>query len=282
MNRSLFGRHTCAVAMLPIVRFLSGCDVASAESLTDSCRALGLCDEPPKPAVSVDILCDASIGSSCDQQTLGKTLDRVLSFVADREHSRVGLWTLGKNVAETERVAEQVVPAYPRGSAKAHAAHARRFQETAKAFLLAAAERGFEGPGLRRSPLAEALSKMAMSDSSELPRVFIPITDGRDVSSLGDFECLVLPSESRFLGLLKRRSLLVAGSLAGVKVEFAFVRSAGIPGRGCAVDMDREARIRRLWAVALRAAGAANVRLSSGPPIVSDESVATTEKETKE
>jgi hypothetical protein len=266
-------RRLSALLALLACGALTGCEVASAESLNESCRALGLCDEPPKPPIAVDVLCDASVGSSCNRESLEETLGRLLAHAAERPGSSVRLWTLGKNVAETEPVGEQVVPTYPRGSEKALGAHRRRFASGAEAFLLAGARRTLDGPSVRRSPLAEAIAKIALSDAGGLPRSIVIISDAREVSAVHDFECRPIPTEARFLASLKRRNLLASGSLSGVSVDLVFIRAATIPGRGCAVDVDRELRIRALWQTALRAAGASRVGVSSGAPVFEQEAL---------
>ena len=256
--------------VLSAVAATPGCDVAHSDALSTSCRALGFCDQAPSPPVFIDLLCDASAGSSCTRQTLERALDAVLVHVADKPGSRIRLWTLAKTVGETAAVAERTVPPATRGSARAEQAQQKRFRDAARDLLLEAADPSFSEAPARRSPLAEALSKVGLAEADGLPRVIIAITDGREVSTGLDFECGLLPSDARFLTVLRRRSLLTPGLLTRTHVEFAFAASEPIPGRGCAVQVEREVGSRALWTAALNAAGADQVRVSSGPPVVTE------------
>lgn len=256
-----------AVAFLHLAAvFLAlSCTNVSADTQQPACQVLGLCDEAPKPAEHVDVLCDPSVGSSCTRDRLGEVLDTVLAHVADKPGSAVRLWILGKDVGGTASVAEQVVPPAVRARGRAKEASAKRFEESARAFLLSAASASFQGPPVRRSPIAEALSKIALAEAAGVQRTSVAITDAREVG-VSDFECGILPSEERFLARLKERGLLEPGSLSGVRVLFAFVRSEAIPSRGCPVEVQREARIRALWTAALEGAGAVEVRFGTGAP----------------
>lgn len=74
----------------------TGCADPSREQLTGACRAVGLCDEPAKPPVAVDVLCDASSGSSCSQEALRRTLDAALDELQeDLEDSPVATVEIG-------------------------------------------------------------------------------------------------------------------------------------------------------------------------------------------
>lgn len=273
-NRVLDGRLRLAALFVAVSALLggSGCEGVSAGSpYADACRALGICDEPPKPPGFIDVLCDSSVGSSCDRRALERTVDAVLHHAVERPGSHVRLWVLGKNLAETVPVGEQTMPAFVRGSARGRHAQAERFVETAREFLLTAASSALEASPVRRSPLAEGMSKIGLADADQLPRTLVVLTDGREVSALGDFECGAMPSDARFLGKLRARSLLGPTLLSGAHVEFAFLQSAAIPSRGCAVEVDREVRVRALWTAALKAAGATRVHITSGPPTLNEE-----------
>lgn len=234
--------------------------------MRDTCRTLGLCDEVPKAPLFIDVLCDASVGSSCARDTLGKVMGELLQEVAERPKSHVRLWMLQKTVADTGVLGEQVVPQHRRGALHARRAQAARFAASATEYFATVAAPAFAAPPIRRSTLAEAIAKVALADAGKFRREFIVVTDGREVSGLHDFECGCLPSEARFLSSLRKRALLTPGSLKNVSVHFAFMQSAPIPSRGCTVQIDRELRIRALWTAALSGAGASDLEMSSGLP----------------
>lgn len=260
------GRRDLAALVLASLA-AAGCDVAFARLAGHICAGVGVCDEPlqPAPPRCFDILCDPSVGSSCSRATLDRALDAVLGGAVERPGSRIRLWMLGRNVAETVAVGEQAVPSFAQGSDRATRARTERFVATAREYFLAAANRAFDASPVHRSPLIEAIAKIGIADAGGLPRRIVVISDGREVSQMGDFECARLPSDAQFVATLRRHGVQ-PDLLAHVSVEFGFVESSAIPVRGCPVRVDREVRIRALWTAALHAAGAENVRIGSGPP----------------
>jgi hypothetical protein len=248
-----------------------GCDsLAAAPSLNEACRTLGLCDIPTLPPGVTDVLCDASTGSSCDRDTLTKTLDPVLRQAAERPGSSVRLWVLKKTMAETVMLAECETKAIPQGSERARTASIARTVASGLEYFMAAAASALSEPAIRRSPLAEAIAKIALFDARGLPRRIVVITDGREVSALGDFECHLLPSDAGFVRRLQNRRILGPGVLTGTRVEFVFVQTSKASPRGCPATLDRELRIRELWRAALKASGTSTVDIRTGPPVMSD------------
>lgn len=244
------------------------CDGTASPEAQDVWRTLGLHDEEALSPIAIDVLCDASSGSSCDRETLGSTLDVALHVAVERGGSRVRVWPLDRDVASTNPVGEQVAPEVSRTSARSRTTANERFVTGAKDFLLASIAPVLDGTPVRRSPLAEAISKIALADAGGLPRTLVVISDGREVSDLADLECARLPTEQGFRSVLAHQRVLAPASLTGIHVEFVFLTFKPIPGRGCLVNIDREVRIRGLWNAVLEGAGAASVRLSSGPPIL--------------
>lgn len=263
----------------------TGCaDGLDLSSLTRTCEWLNACDEPTPPPESVDVVCDTTIGSSCTRETMIRVVDASLQYAIKRPGSRVRAWAIAKTVAETNPVGEREVPPPPHGSARAKKAIESKLIETSKEYFMTSMAPAFAAPGIRRSPLFEAVGKVALADSGMLPRRIVIVTDAREVSSLGDFECGLLPSDAGFVKKLHRRRILPVASLTGVSVELAFVQSTAVPARGCPVQLEREMRIRELWRAALLAAGAKEVNVRTGPPLLqSDEQqpMAMEAKETK-
>jgi hypothetical protein len=270
---SLKRRVAAVLLLFAPVASLTACDSLSAEPAYEAaCRSLGLCDEPLQAAVFFDVLCDPSVGSSCSAQNLDRTLVAVLNHVSQRPGSRVRLWLLGKNVAETVAVGEQTVPLSRGRSAHGRRLEQERFASSALEFFRTTANHAFEAPPIRRSPLAESFSKIALADTAGLARRLVAVTDGREVSTHLDFECGFLPTETRFLASLKERALFAPGSFTHALVDLVFMQSSPVPARGCPVQVEREIRMRALWIAAFKAAGATDVRVSSALPSLESES----------
>lgn len=257
----------CVTAML-LCLGIAGC---GKRSLASSCAAIGACDPPKPQSESVDILCDASRGSTCSRETLARTLDAILHRLAGRGGSRVRLWRLGATVGSTEVMGEATLPEVPQVHERARKARIARDTAAARELLLAAAQPLFAGKATRLSPIAESVAKLALaSDGGDMRRRIVVITDGREYGVFGDFECARLPSAARFHAILARRSVLSPAQLAGVAVAFAYLGGGTVPGRGCPMTVAREVQIRALWSFALREAGATPVTISAGEPELGD------------
>jgi len=275
-----------ATAVAAASLLTTGCsDELDLSSLTRTCEWLNACDEPTPPPESIDIVCDTTIGSSCTRETMARVVDASLQYAIRRPGSRVREWAIAKSVAETNPVGEREIPPPPRGSARAKKAVESKLIEASKEYFMTSMAAAFSAPGIRRSPLFEAVGKVALADSGKLPRRIVIVTDAREVSSLGDFECGFLPTDAKFVKKLHTRRILPVSSLAGVSVELAFVQSTVGPARGCPVQLEREMRIRELWRAVLLAAGAKDVSVRTGSPLLqSDEQqpLAMDAKETKQ
>lgn len=258
--------ETLLIAMT--IFMTAACDRAvAASTVGDVCQGIGICDVPPTPPVQVDILCDRSKGSTCTLENLSEVIEATLKVIAERPGSHVRLWRLGKVVEDTEVVGDIAIPPAPsRGSERARHALMDRFLSSAREHLLAAISPSFRAKPVRRTPLAESLTKMASTDSSAPSRDVIVVGDARQVSQLADFECGYLPTDSGFVKKLGRLGLLTSGSLKNTTVQFAFVTSSAIPDRDCPISIDRERRIRELWTSAMRVAGALSFEIHTGLP----------------
>jgi hypothetical protein len=247
----------------------------------DTCEALGVCAERAQPAETIDVLCDRSVGSTCTTEAIQRTVDAALEHATKRPGSRVRVWLMADAAALTAPIVERAIARAPSGSERSRRSHVARELAAAREVLLAAGRQALEGKQPRKSPIAESIAKIALADAGGLPRRLVVITDAREMSPIADFECRRLPSPAAFLATLRGNGLLTANQLDGFDVEFAFVESAPLLHRGCPVTVAREAQIRDLWLAAIRGAGAASARISSGPPRFSDEEGAegTSEKE---
>src|SRR5258708_963003 len=67
-------------------------------------------DPPAKEALHFTLVCDRSLGSTCDEASLPANLDGVLVAVADRPQSSVSVVILGTDLATTRELARITVP----------------------------------------------------------------------------------------------------------------------------------------------------------------------------
>jgi len=277
MMSSMKATRYGSIFLLLFCMLMLGCSTASAaELLTSMCRGIGACDEPAPAPQDFDIVCDGSYGSTCTQKAVEQTLDVVLARAARRSGSRVRLWGLGSDVADTAILGEQQSSAASKRGPKARDAHEARFVLNAREFLLKAAEGFLASPGKRRSPIAEGLSRVAMSPpAGGAQRIVILVTDAREVSSFGDFECAPLPPQAYLLKALGRSKVLTQDSLSRVRVYFTFMTMAPVKGRPCPVTIARATQIRSLWTAALAGAGATAVSFEDGPVHLDEEQRAT-------
>lgn len=237
-----------------------------------SLEKVGLADVLPAPPELIDILCDASAGSTCTTETLAATLRPVVQRAAARPGSVVRMWLLGVDLVSTTTKAEVVSPRPSGRTPRARQAELGRWQEHASETLLAAVSALLKvAHPPSSSPLAEGLTQVALADGHNLPRKVIVVSDGRE-TGIFDFECKALPTDARWSARLGALRLLMPESMSGVEVAFTFVTMP--PIKGCSVTVRRELRIRELWANALTAAGASEVRMLSGPIAWSDTTIA--------
>jgi hypothetical protein len=225
---------------------------------------LGTRDKPSQPPIITDIVCDPSSGSTCTEVTLDNVLAVVLARAAEQPGSAVRVWLQGKDVPTT-RMIGAVVSARPRGTGRrAKATYVARWSAEARQKLLSAM-RGSAAKHWRRSPIAEALSRVALEGGpAGAEREIIVITDALEVSDFGDFECGGLPSPKKFVATLERNRVLDARSLAGVRVRFCHLDLGAIDRGRCAMTLARAEAVEALWTAAVKAAGTSEVTFDHG------------------
>lgn len=272
-------RNTAVVLRLLVALAVAGCDSLTNHSHA-ACVALGACDVPVPSPETVDILVDRSTGAPDLVTRRTQSIRVAAQFIAERPGSLLRVWLLGDDLAHTAIVRELSSPTLPK-TRRAREQHLGRFVRETVAEFDDALARASATSSPRRSPIAEGITKIAaLADSRGMPRRLIVVSDGREVSTVADFECTRrLPSTSRFRAALARAHLLQAGALQNVRVEFAYVAGAPIAGRRrCEVNAERELHMRALWLDALQAAGARDVRIESGPPEVEPAPSTSTER----
>lgn len=243
-------------------------------------QALGVVEAPTPPAIVVDVLCDASTGSTCTQTILESTLDIVLSAIATRPGSTLRVWAQGRSVDETALLGTVTSAGSPYAGKRALASQQRWVRES-KTTLVAAALPALQRT-TRRSPIAEGISRLALAGTPHGGQRFIlVVTDGREVSSFGDFECGALPREERFVRRLHAQGVLAPRSVAGAVVVFSHVTLGPVDGGRCPVTLARVSAINALWTTALTTAGAAHVRVETGPPTATLFTMMHAKKETR-
>ena len=224
----------------------------------------GATDKPQAAPATIDILCDASSGSTCSDEALREVAEAELCSAAARPGSVVRLWMQGRNIETTRIIATTKSPAH-----RATGRHARSEMENrwvakeSAAFQAAAA--GVMRKRMRRSPIAESIGVVALAPPAVSgKREIVVVTDALETSAFGQFECGRLPKPERFARSLAAHHILPPGSLTGVDVKFCHVDLGGIDGGRCAVSLSRAAEVRAIWRTALAAAGAPNVEIRQG------------------
>lgn len=239
-----------------ILLFLVGC--ARMEHVAEE---VGLTDPPAPPPLTVDLVCDTSPGAPCNAATLSATIDVVLPQIAARPGSILRLWSMGDTVADAAVVGSVESTPPKKSGTQAHKTHEERFITSARSKLQQAAEPLFT-TAPRRSPIAETMSKVVLAMTSGARHVVV-ITDAREVSDLGNFECGRLPTTEEWLSRLHEARALMPGSLRATHVYLVHVEHTRIDRERCPVTMQRIAQTNDLWRAAFQAAGATSITITN-------------------
>ena len=131
-----------------------------------------------------------------------------------------------------------------------------RLEEALEALL--ALEPYLAGPNPQRTALVETLGRIALATPTGISthRIYI-ISDGREVSPFGDFECR--DPDADLDAHVFRERVLDASSFSGATVDFVYVGHRPVTGRNCPVPISRMRAIQEAWTGLLTAAGAAHV-----------------------
>lgn len=219
--------------------------------------------EPDRSTRCVDIVVDGSRGSPANRESLRASGGAALPFVATSPGGLVRVWVIGRaGFGDTRLVTSVVTPAFRGRSTKARRAAQERWAADSLRSLLGACEPLWAGARPRTSPLFDGLTKVAIATPGTTTRVIAVISDLREESPRGHWECGALPRPDAFPRLLHRDSLLLPGSLSRTRVLFTSVGMGEIDGNRCPVRLDRELLIQQLWTAVIAAAG--------GQPIFTD------------
>ncbi len=246
-------RHAIAIVALVLVV------IHSASCGRDTAAQFGFANDENLPATLTDVLCDAGAGSTCTAQTLAVTLNHVLIEAASRPGSIVRLWSMGSNVGETVIIGNAVSPMNRKRGKASRKRIQDHFVSGSTSALLKAIHPYLVIGCRRRSPIAESIARIIWAaPRTSTKRVIIVISDAREVSTFGDFECGVLPAPNAFVEKLHADQVLAPGSLSGIDVEFVYVSLGAVDGGRCQPTLARDAAVRSLWKAAVTSAGAAS------------------------
>ena len=224
----------------------------------------GATDKPKAEPVTIDVLCDASSGSTCSNETLAEVVGVALRATAVRPESVVRLWMQGRNIETTRLVATATSPAQRVTGRHARLVAEDRWVAKERAVFISAMTNTVP-KRIRRSPIAESIGVVVLAAPPVGgKRHIVVVTDALETSAFGQFECGRLPKPDHFARTLAERHVLPPGSLKGVDVTFCHVDLGAIDGDRCAVSLSRAAEIRAIWRAALANAGASRVEIRTG------------------
>lgn len=217
---------------------------------------IGVLSKQVEPSETIQIVCDASLGSTCTNQSLSDIIGVVLNYLQSRPDSIIEVWNLGASVETTTIVVKATVPVI--SETEDSDSDTRSWPAETKKAVLKAMRPVWDQPPTRRTPLAESLTVVARTDGVG-KRTIVVLTDAREYR-IGDFECHP-PKPERWRRMLERKGALPVGSLRDYTIIFIYTNAS--PER-CAANLRREARVHELWRDAMTRAGA-EFRIKPGP-----------------
>jgi hypothetical protein len=220
-------------------------------------------DASPDPATTV-LICDTSPGSTCSAALLRTTAERVLLPALDGDPGAVlEVWPARGPASEAflQFVAEEPPASMPKWLQDDW-----RNDRAGQALdSLARFESEFTNrPTTTR--LIETVAKVALTATGRPPGRLYILTDAREVSGIGDWECGRIDPEAVRRTVFEGRRLLGPESLRGTHVVFVGVTHGAVDGARCDVDIERIVLIESTWRTVLLAAGAAAVEFHPGMP----------------
>jgi hypothetical protein len=262
MVSSTARRRIAAFLLCALVGENEGCD---RPDVTRVLEQAGFTDAPPPTPEHVDILCDPTPGSRCDDEVTRRELTAVIAYLWARMGSRLVVWRLGENAIETIPLATVDVPTRALKSRRVEREAQSRFLDSVvQAVCPVIAARALHGRA-RHSPLVESFSRIASESSRGLHRRIVVLSDAHEVTSLfGNWECRNPPLSSDFTRELDRHRMLRPGTLDGARIHFVHSAPDTSVTHRCPITIEKEERIRDLWRTALRRAGAAEVSFDLG------------------
>lgn len=224
--------------------------LAACTTIRQTAETIGLTDPSAPPPLTVSIGCDIS-SVACSPEHLRDLLVWLLPAISARPSSVVRLFVLGDDLASTRLVAETHSMAPPSLAVAVVKSHAAAFvAATQEAFTTAMAGRWSQRRAA--SPIIEGLGAITTYPANG-KKVVLLLTDLRQESPLGSFECNTLPRIASWQQQTKRA--LAHLTDATVIVAYASPLEPVSGGR-CRPSNERYDRIVDLWTGALQARGA--------------------------
>ncbi len=229
-----------------------------------ACVGAGICDQPPAAKITIDVICDSSLGSTCTKQTIAETLDVTLSALAERPGSTLRLWAMSGTVDGVVTLGNVTSPeAAP--AARARKREQDAFVKAAKTRLLLNADAAFVRPA-GQSPIADTIARTLMASASDERRSIVLISDAREFQSgRYDFECGPLPAPGEFAKRLVRDRVLTGDAMKGVGMAFTYVGVPAVDRRRCAATIQRARDIQNIWETVVTSSGGVVLRYTDGP-----------------
>ena len=248
---------------LGLAALIAGC---GSSAVREACVAIGTCDPSQALPAVASIVLDNSTAAPGSAETLDTVAAEILKAVVDRPGSRVEVLMVGTNVEDTRIVATYRIPEPPNRSGRVAQLARRHVIEEGRA-VLAGNSRQFIALGPRnRSPLLEAIGKLSLlSKPDSQPWTVVLVSDLLEMSTLGRWECGILPDTAYLRQTVQSRRVLVPGMLAGATVLVAYNDLRQIDDGRCGQNIGRVLQIRELWTTVLKSAGATDVRFFAGP-----------------
>lgn len=223
--------------------------LAGCAKVQQTSELLGLSD-PSTPPITINIGCDVS-SSACSPEHLRAVLPMLLPELSARHGSTLRLFVFGNDLSTTRLLVETRSTPPSNLTSAGVRAHASAFAKaTEESFLQAMA--GSWSQRRTASPIAEGLSGIATYPATGLT-FHVLLTDLRQQSALGSFECAPLPTVDQWQARTKQVLAPVRGTT--VLVAFASPFEPVSDGR-CKPSMERYQAIVKLWTSALNAHGA--------------------------
>lgn len=243
--------------------------VSGCVDVTAACISTGICDVPPDPTITIDVICDSSLGSTCTKSAITATLDNTLPLIAQRPGSTVRLWAMSGTV---DGVVTLGIVTSPETSPATRTKRREQdaFVDAAKARLLLNADAAFLRPAAQ-SPIADTLARVLMATSGDERRLVIVISDMREFQSgRYDFECGPLPSPEAFTKKLIADRVLAPDSMKHLGVAFTYVGVPPVDKRRCPATIQRAKAIEALWTTVVTSTGGTVVRYTDGAVQLAD------------
>lgn len=251
-------RRLHVVSLILAAFAIPGCvDVKAA------CVGAGICDAPAAAKITIDVICDSSLGSTCTKETIAETLEVTLAALAERPGSTLRLWAMSGTVDGVVTLGNVTSPdATP--AARARKRELEAFVKAAKSRLMLNADAAFARPAAQ-SPIADTLARVLMASASDERRSIVLISDAREFQSgRNDFECGPLPPPGEFAKRLVRDRVLGADAMNGIGVAFTHVGVPAVDRRRCVATIQRARDVQSIWETVVTSTGGVVLRYTDG------------------